>query len=157
MSAAQFPEPAALMPHKQDAVLLDEITLATVDRIEARLVVRDGSAFSDSGGNLPAWVGPEIIAQAIASLAGYRSLRAQGRPAAIGLLLGIRSYAAVGGDFQRGDVLEVDAVESSVDEEGRAVFDGRIRRAGEVVASGSLTVYQPADNSFLEGECARDE
>ena len=57
MSAAQFPEPAALMPHKQDAVLLDEITLATVDRIEARLVVRDGSAFSDSGGNLPAWVG----------------------------------------------------------------------------------------------------
>ena len=35
------------------------------------------------------------------------------------------------------------------DEDGRAVFDGRICRAGEVLASGTLTVFQPPDDSFL--------
>jgi hypothetical protein len=37
------------------------------------------------------------------------------------------------------------------------VFDGTIRREGQVVASGTLTVFQPADDSFLDRECARDD
>ena len=47
-------------------------------------------------------------------------------------------------------------IESSADEDGMAVFDGRISRSGEVAAAGTLTVFQPLDNSFVEGECARD-
>jgi len=47
-------------------------------------------------------------------------------------------------------------VASSEDEDGMAVFDGRIRRAGETVACARLTVFQPPDDSFLEREGARD-
>ena len=156
MSAVPLPDPARLLSHRDDAVLLDEITYADQGRLAARLVVRAGTAFSDPSGNLPAWVGPEVMAQAISALSGWRSLRTRGRLPGIGLLLGIRSYAAPAGDFLCGEVLDVEVIESSADEEGMAVFDGRISRSGEVAAAGTLTVFQPLDNSFVEGECARD-
>ena len=146
-----------MLSHRQDAVLLDEIVHADASRLAARLVVRPGTSFSDSSGNLPAWVGPEIMAQAISALSGWRSLRARGQLPGIGLLLGIRSYSAPAGDFLCGETLDVEVIESSEDEEGMAVFDGRIRRSGEVLATGALTVFQPADDTFLARECARDD
>jgi len=152
-----LPPPVALVPHKGDAVLLDEIHSISEHRLEAGLVVRPGTAFSDDEGCLPGWIGPEIMAQGIAALSGSRSLAASGRPAAIGLLLGIRSYETSVPAFRPGDSLAVEVIESSEDEEGRAVFECRIRRAGHVLASGTLTVFQPPDNSFIERECMRHE
>ena len=157
MSLTRFQDPGELMSHRKDALLLDEILHADVSRLNARLLVRPGTAFSDSLGNLPAWVGPEVMAQAISAHSGWRSLRARGHLPGIGLLLGIRSYAAPAGDFLCGETLDVEVIESSVDEEGMAVFDGRICRSGEVLASGTLTVFQPADDTFLARECARDD
>ena len=119
-------------------------------------MVRPGTAYSDRFGHLPAWAGPELMAQAISALSGLRSLRDHGKPAAIGLLLGVRSYRATVEEFRSGEVLDIEVIESSEDEDGMAVFDGRIRRAGEIVASGALTVFQPPDDSFLERECARN-
>jgi len=157
MSLARFHDPRELMSHRKDVLLLDEILDADDSRLEARLVVRPGTAFSDSSGNLPAWVGPEVMAQAISALSGWRSLRAHGHLPGIGLLLGIRSYAAPAGDFLRGETLDVEVIESSEDEEGMAVFAGMIRRSGQVLASGTLTVFQPPDDTFLAKECARDD
>jgi predicted hotdog family 3-hydroxylacyl-ACP dehydratase len=157
MSVARFQDPGELMAHTKDVLLLDEILHADDSRLEARLVVRPGTAFSDSHGNLPAWVGPEVMAQAISAHSGWRSLRAHGHLPGIGLLLGIRSYAAPAGDFLCGETLDVEVIESSEDEDGMAVFDGRIRRSEEVLASGTLTVFQPADDTFLARECARDD
>jgi len=157
VSTAALPRPAALLPHRHDAVLLDVITLAEDDRLAASLVVRPGTAFSDASGNLPGWIGPEIMAEAISALSGYRSLNRHGHAAGIGLLLGVRGYTATAGEFRPGERLDVEVVESSEDEEGRAVFDGTIRREGQVVASGTLTVFQPADDSFLDRECERDD
>jgi predicted hotdog family 3-hydroxylacyl-ACP dehydratase len=144
------------MPHRLDAVLLEEITAADEHRLAARLVVRPGTAFSDAAGNLPGHVGPEILAQAIATLSGYRALRARSGSPEIGLLLGVRSYRTTASEFQPGDELDVEVIESSEDEEGRAVFNGTISRAAQVVASGTLTVFQPRDGGFLDQECARD-
>jgi len=156
MSLPHFPAPADLVRHRGDALLLDEISGGDDKRLEGRFLVRPGTAYSDYAGHLPAWAGPEIMAQAISALSGLRSLRACGQTAPIGLLLGVRSYRAVAGEFRCGEALQVEVVESSEDEDGMAVFDCRICRAGEVVASGRLTVFQPADNSFLERECARN-
>lgn len=157
MTHASLPRPAELLPHRHDAVLLDVVTGAADHRLTASLVVRPGTAFSDASGNLPGWIGPEIMAEAISALSGYRSLKAHGHAAGIGLLLGVRGYTATAGEFRPGEQLDVEVIESSVDEEGRAVFDGIIRRGGQVVASGTLTVFQPEDDSFLDRECARDD
>jgi predicted hotdog family 3-hydroxylacyl-ACP dehydratase len=151
-----LPRPGDLIRHREGAALLDEICRDHATGLEARLVVRAGTAYSDRFGHLPAWAGPELMAQAISALSGLRSLREHGKPAAIGLLLGVRSYRATVEEFRCGEVLDVEVIESSEDEDGMAVFDGRIRRAGEVIASGVLTVFQPPDDSFLERECARN-
>lgn len=148
-------ELATLLPHRDDALLLDGITAVNEKHLQASLTVRPGTAFSDPQGSLPAWVGPEIMAQAIAAFSGHRSMRERGRTAAIGLLLGIRSYACTVADFRCGEMLLIDVLESSEDEAGRAVFDGTITRNGGVVATARLTVFQPPDDSFLQGELAR--
>ena len=156
MNPLHLPRPGDLIRHREDAALLDEIRREDARSLEARVVVRPDTAYSDSAGHLPAWVGPELMAQAISALSGLRSLRQRDRPAAIGLLLGVRSYRAEVEVFRSGEVLDVEVVESSEDEYGMAVFDGRIRRAGQVLATGMLTVFQPPDDSFLEQEFARD-
>jgi len=69
----------------------------------------------------------------------------------------VRSYAIEEGEFRCGETLQVEVVESSEDEEGLAVFDGSISRGDTVVATGTLTVFQPPDDSFLDRECARDD
>ncbi len=145
------------VPHCLDALLLDEVTRFAADALEARLVVRPDSAFSDEFGNLPAWAGPEIMAQAVSALAGYRSLERSGKPAAIGLLLGIRNYTSPHGDFRCGDELRVSVTQSS-EESGWAVFDCTISAAaGEQLAAGTLTVLQPPDDRFIDAECARED
>jgi predicted hotdog family 3-hydroxylacyl-ACP dehydratase len=157
MSATRLPAPAELISHRGDAILLDEVLAVGDDRLEGRLLVRPGTAFSEPSGDLPGWVGPEIMAQAIAALSGYRWQRTRGVAAPIGLLLGVRSYDAAVAGFRCGDTLHVEVVESTENEDGRAVFDGRIRRGDEIVASGTLTVFQPPDDSFLEAELTRHE
>ena len=152
MSPAATYDLAALLPHRRDALLLDAVTAIDGRRLQASLTVRPGTAFSDARGCLPAWAAPEIMAQAVAAFSGHRSLRERGRSAPIGLLLGIRSFVSAEPEFQCGTTLLVDVVESSEDEEGRAVFDGTITRDGAVVASGRLTVFQPPDDTFLQRE-----
>ncbi len=156
VNPVQLPAPGELIRHREGAALLDEICREDESSLEARVSVRPGTAFSDRFGHLPAWVGPELMAQAISALSGLRSRRKRGQTAAIGLLLGVRSYRATVEEFRSGEVLDVEVIESSEDEDGMAVFDGRIRRAGQVVATGMLTVFQPPDDSFLERECARN-
>ena len=155
MSIEPLPSPAAAIPHKHDAVLLDEIRHADGNRVTAVATVRPGTAFSDAAGNLPGWVGPEIMAQAVAAFSGCRSLRDRGESAEIGLLLGIRDYESTVAEFHVGDQLQIEVVRSSEDEEGRGVFDCSMSMAGAVVAAGTLTVFEPRDGSFLDAERAR--
>lgn len=157
MSFDPLPSPAAAIPHQHDAVLLSEILHADGNRVTALATVRPGTAFSDAAGNLPGWVGPEIMAQAVAAFSGCRSLRERGESAEIGLLLGIRDYESAVAEFRVGDHLRIEVVRSSEDEEGRGVFDCSMSMAGAVVAAGTLTVFEPKDGSFLEAERARDD
>lgn len=157
MSIEPLPSPAAAIPHKHDAVLLDEIQHADGNRVTAVATVRPGTAFSDAAGNLPGWVGPEIMAQAVAAFSGCRSLRERGESAEIGLLLGIRDYESAVAEFHVGDELRIEVVRSSEDEEGRGVFDCSLSMAGAVVAVGTLTVFEPKDGAFLDAERARND
>jgi predicted hotdog family 3-hydroxylacyl-ACP dehydratase len=157
MIIAAMPAAVAVIPHQNDAVLLDAILHADEDHVTATVTVRPGTAFSDDDGNLPGWVGPEIMAQAVAAFAGCRSLRRRGETAEIGLLLGIRDYMSAVVLFADGEQLVVDGVRSSEDEQGRGVFDCRILRDGVVVAAGTLTVFEPTDGSFLEAERNRND
>jgi predicted hotdog family 3-hydroxylacyl-ACP dehydratase len=138
-----LPPPEAVVPHKGDALLLDELLHCGEDRLVAALTVRTDTDFGADQEGLPSWTGPEIMAEAVAALAGCRSLRTSGRTAEIGLLLGVRNYEVRATGFRKGQRLQVEVVRSTEDEDGYGVFDCEIRIGNQAVASGSLTVFQP--------------
>jgi predicted hotdog family 3-hydroxylacyl-ACP dehydratase len=146
-----LPRPESVVPHRHGALLLDEIVSASSLRLLARMTVRPGTAFSDAAGNLQAWTGPEAMAQAVAALAGCRSLREHGRPKGIGLLLGVRGYFCESAHFPVGTVLHIEAVCTSEDGDGHGVFDCAITQDGKVLAAGTLTAFQPNNPEILVG------
>lgn len=129
-----LPEPADLVPHHGEALLLESINAVRPDGLVASLVLRIA---------LPAWGGPEIMAQAISAFSTWR----KGPPyrPKPGLLLGIRTYRSVVAEFECGSRLTVDVSESTRDDMGGAVFDSSLHMGDRRVAEGMLTVYEPED------------
>jgi len=149
--ATLLPAPEQVLPHRDSALLLDRILLADDQQLVALCEVGQWhTPYDGVDGHLAAWVGPEMMAQAVAAFAGCRRLR-QGRPAAdIGLLLGVRDYVAHRDEFVAGDEVRVHVVCSSEDEDGRGVFDCLLSIGEQTAASGTLTVFQPERAGFIQ-------
>jgi predicted hotdog family 3-hydroxylacyl-ACP dehydratase len=100
-------------------------------------------------GAMPAWMGIELIAQAIAAHVGLLA-RLQGKPPRKGLLLGTREYRATLPRFAAGAELRVTALQCFIDASGLGSYHGSIRLAEAEVASASVTVFEPPDfDAFL--------
>jgi predicted hotdog family 3-hydroxylacyl-ACP dehydratase len=100
------------------------------------------------GGHMPAWVGIELMAQAIAVWAGDRSRRA-GRPVRVGYLLGSRRYQAFCDGFAAGSTLRVHADCDFVAESGVGIFSCRIEHASQLLAQAQVSVFEPADTDLV--------
>jgi predicted hotdog family 3-hydroxylacyl-ACP dehydratase len=94
------------------------------------------------GGQMPAWVGIELMAQAIAVWAGDRSRRA-GRPVRVGYLLGSRRYQAFCDGFAAGSTLRVQADCDFVADSGVGIFSCRIEHASLLLAQAQVSVFEP--------------
>ena len=139
----RLPAASELVPHREEALLLDTIDAVRPDGLTASLVVRGRSSFEGEDGALPAWTGPEIMAQAVSAFATFR----RGPPyrPKPGLLLGLRRYRCGSVSFAPGVRLTVTVRESTRDESGGAVFDSTLAADGQVVAEAMLTVFEPDD------------
>ena len=140
-----------LTPHAPPMLLIDEVLSCTDMCIHARTKVRGDGLFFQKGRGLPAYVGFEIMAQAIASYDGW-TRRAKGQKPTLGFLLGCRKYQTSVEWFAEGDVLEI--VANSLIHEGEMrSFECKLLGAGNVVlASGILNVFRPNDaDAFLAG------
>jgi predicted hotdog family 3-hydroxylacyl-ACP dehydratase len=149
--ATLLPVPEQVLPHRGAALLLDRILSADDQQLVAMCSLGERhTPYDGTDGHLAAWVGPELMAQAVAAFAGCRRLRHE-RPAAdIGLLLGVRDYVVHRDEFVAGDEIRVQVVCSSEDEAGRGVFDCRLSVGEQVAASGTLTVFQPENAGFIQ-------
>jgi predicted hotdog family 3-hydroxylacyl-ACP dehydratase len=129
--------------------LVDRLVECSEDDVVAECTVRDG-LFSDESG-LPAWVGIELMAQTIASWAGYHAVQA-GTPVKLGFLLGTRRYAAQVSSFQSGATLTIHAHREMSAENGLGVFVCRILHDDAELATASLNVFQPSNvEAYLSG------
>lgn len=130
---------AELIPHSGRMVLLDRIIDFDEQSLSAELTVRNDSLLGDDK-CVPAYVGIEYMAQAIAAYAGIQSKQA-GEPIKIGFLLGTRRYTSNVGSFAVGTLLTIH-VKNIIQDDKLGVFDCKIYAKGiEIIAS--LTVYQP--------------
>ena len=102
-------------------------------------------------GQIPSWVGLELMAQAVSAYAGYWALHAN-RTAVLGFLLGTRHYKCLHHFLKAQYSYTVNAQMLSL-ENGLASFESHIQaqETGELVADADLRVYSPDNvDDFLK-------
>ncbi|MCO5095184.1 MAG: hotdog family protein [Xanthomonadaceae bacterium] len=138
-----------VMPHRGAMRLVDRVLEHDAEAISVEARVRADGPFHVDGG-LPAYVGVELMAQAIACWAGVRA-RAQGLAPPVGFLLGTRRYEAHVQVFGIGEVLRVTAHRELMADSGLAVFSCTISARGVPLASAHVSVFEPPDaGAYLE-------
>ncbi|TLM75660.1 hypothetical protein ACONUD_16170 [Microbulbifer harenosus] len=139
-SPAQPYSAEELVPHSGDMSLLEEVLEVAEETLRARVKVRDDGIFS-RGNRVPAYVGIEYMAQAVAAFSGYHARQA-GKPVELGFLLGTRRFNTTVAWFACGSTLEI-AVERLLQaDNGMATFECRLTGEG-VEQSARLNVFQP--------------
>lgn len=130
------------VPHRGTMSLLDRLVAVEDDQVVAEVDLTPGSLFTQPDG-VPAWIGIEYMAQAIAAWAGTRARRAGGQPA-IGYLLGSRRYLATRPFFAAGQTLQVHARCELISDNGLGQFACHIRdAAGTTLAEAMVSVFEP--------------
>jgi predicted hotdog family 3-hydroxylacyl-ACP dehydratase len=136
-----------LVAHRGPMRLVDRMIEISETHAVAETEIRPDNLFFSADGNVPAYVGLEMMAQAIAAIDGM-ARRNAGQPPKIGFLLGCRRYNAARAVFGENDLLTTYA--NMVFTDGAMFsFDCRIERAGEEIANASLNVYAPSDPQAL--------
>lgn len=136
------------VPHQGPMSLLDSIEEHGEETLTAAVEIRPGATFEQDG-SVPAWVGIEYMAQAIAAYAGVIAHEA-GEAVKPGFLIGIRKFTSDIPAFPVGSNLQIKVERVVMGENGLGVFDCQIY-CGEQQANAKLNVFQP-DNieQFME-------
>jgi len=141
----------AIIPHRGTMLLIDGVNSFTDETLCARATVHGDAWYADAEGAMPAWIGIELMAQAIAAHVALVAMRGGGR-ARPGVLLGSRSYKALQPAFAGGAQLLVRATELLRSEEGHAAYECTIHDGDTCCAEAVIKVFQPSDfQSFIEG------
>ncbi|MFS8063840.1 MAG: hypothetical protein ACMG5Z_04545 [Luteimonas sp.] len=138
-----------MVPHSGRMLMVDELLEDDEDYVVVSARVRTDNLFADALG-VPAWVGIEYMAQAVAAWAGCRAL-SRGQPARIGFLLGTRRYDSHCAHFRFGAQLRIEAKRELFGENGLGMFACRILEDGRELARANVSVFEPPDPAaFLE-------
>jgi predicted hotdog family 3-hydroxylacyl-ACP dehydratase len=134
---------ASVVRHRPPMLLLDEIVSVGENSLIASVEINEQSNFYRKGQGVPAWIGMEYMAQAIAAFGGIAALE-RGEELPLGLLIGCQKYFAETGFFPVGSRLQVEIVENIAGTYGLGAFDCSIR-AEQTLVTGRLSVFvQPA-------------
>jgi predicted hotdog family 3-hydroxylacyl-ACP dehydratase len=139
----------AFVPHSGQMSLLDDIVDYGDDWLLAKVTITPSSLFIDEQG-VPASVGVEYLAQAIAAYSGLQEHQHGGTPK-LGFLLGVRKYLCSTDYFTVGETLLLKVELDMQAENGLSVFQGSLT-GRDIEGSARLNVFQP-DNAdhFLQG------
>ncbi len=141
-----------LLPHRGTMLLLDRVTEFSGDTAVAEYAPRADAWYADAAGNMPGWVGIELMAQAVAAHVALAK-RLVGLPVKMGALLGTRAYRANAVSFAAGCILQIRAREVFRDESGLAAYECAIACGGTPMAEAVLKVYEPEDfGQFMQGK-----
>ncbi len=131
---------ADVVPHKEGMILLDSILSCDDEELTAQVSIGKSTLFLNDEDCVPAWVGIEYMAQAVAAWSGVQG-RNKGQGATIGYLLGARKYRSYCSVFPLGSVLTIH-IKRHYQEGDFGVFECKICADG-LLAEAALNVYQP--------------
>lgn len=138
-----FPySPADLLPHTGKMILVDRIVTCDAHSVHSEALISAHHLFADQNGDVPSYVGLEIMAQTIGLIAGYH-WRLHKQAPRVGFLLGSRLYNANVSHFLNGQCLHIKANEVYREENGMAAYDCQIVCNEVVLAEARLSAYEP--------------
>ncbi|CAE6788227.1 hotdog family protein [Paraburkholderia haematera] len=141
----------AIIPHRGTMLLIDAVSTFSEEALSARATVRADAWYADADGAMPAWIGIELMAQAIAAHVALLAMRGGGKTRP-GVLLGSRSYKALQASFAGGAELLIHATELLRSEEGHGAYECTIHHGDVCCVEAVIKVFQPPDfQSFIEG------
>ncbi|NKJ47903.1 beta-hydroxyacyl-ACP dehydratase [Burkholderia sp. SG-MS1] len=141
----------AIIPHRGSMLLIDAVDMFAEETLSARASVDAQAWYADADGAMPAWIGIELMAQAIAAHVALLALLGGGR-ARPGVLLGSRSYKALQPTLAAGACLTIRVLELLRSEEGHGAYECTIHHGDVCCAEAVIKVFQPPDfQSFIEG------
>lgn len=142
MNDPHLPPIEHFVAHRGAMSLLSRLVAVDADHALAEVDVGPCSAFARDDG-VPAWVGIEYMAQAVAAWAGAQA-RAAGREPAVGYLLGSRRYSARQAVFVHGRTLRIGVRRELIADNGLGQFACDIRDpSGACIAEAMVSVYEP--------------
>jgi len=151
---AVIPTIDVLLPHRGTMLLLDRATDFDGDSLVAEYSPRPDAWYTDRSGNMPGWLGIELMAQTVAAHVALKK-RLAGLPIKMGALLGTRCYEGrrlISGGFSVGQVLRIRVQETFRDDSGLAAYACSIGEGGRELATAILKVYEPDDfEAFIQG------
>lgn len=133
-----------VIPHRGAMRLVDRLLEWDEHRAVVEVVAPGNGPFDCVDGGVPAWIGIEYMAQAIAAWSGCTA-REAGRAPAMGFLLGTRRYESSLPAFAADAPLRVEARCELMGDNGLGSFACAIFAGGERVASANISVFQPED------------
>ncbi|CAB3674916.1 hypothetical protein LMG22037_02146 [Paraburkholderia phenoliruptrix] len=140
-----------IIPHRGTMLLIDAVSAFGEETLSARATVHADAWYADPQGAMPAWIGIELMAQAIAAHVALVAMRGGGR-ARPGVLLGSRSFKALQPSFARGAQLLIHVTELLRSEEGHGAYECTIHDGDILCAEAVIKVFQPFNfQSFIEG------
>ena len=123
-------------------LLLSELKGWGEDYVEVTVDHRQPSIFANADGCIPAWLGIEYMAQAIAVFAGIRA-KQNNQPIRLGFLLGSRKYNALCSHFEANSQLLVKVTRIYMDDDNLVLFDCTISDGENTLATADVKAIQP--------------
>ena len=129
-----------LLPHRGSMLLLDHVLELADNHARVAAKADCQTWYADHNGEMPAWVGIELMAQAIAVHVGWCK-STQGLPPKQGVLLGTRAYRTEVSALR--GLLTIEAHRTFMDESGMGAYECSIASEGQCVATAMVKVFEP--------------
>lgn len=139
--------PDNYLPHDAPMLLLEQVIDVGDAHAHCRVTVSANGVlapFLDGAGNLPGWYALELIAQTVGVWSGWHRLHNGDSASSLGMVLGARDLCCSAGQFTAGTILDI-TVQCLMQDTRLASFDGTIACAGETLAHGRVTTFQPTE------------
>jgi predicted hotdog family 3-hydroxylacyl-ACP dehydratase len=132
-----------LIPHSGAMVLVDDIVEKKDDFISVKTLIKHDNPFLQDG-KFPTFNTLEIMAQ---SLVVYRGLNDKGSNTRLGFLLGARRFEIIKPNLNIGDEL-ITKTYISEDFDGMGVYESSVYVDDKLVASASISVFNPSQEQL---------
>lgn len=145
-SGSALPPIEDILPHRDPMLMLDRVLSFDTQTASAQYAPRSSAWYADVDGNMPAWIGVELMAQTVAA---HNSLlrRNQGFSPKQGALLGTRRLSSTLSAYVADQPLVTHTRMIYRETSGMGAYECTIAVDGAIVARATLIVFEPNDFS----------